>query len=373
MLFSNIQNTIGPTILSGFLFNFASRCIPTFFSVFLLSKGYSNRDIIIISCVFFIGSFLVNHKASSIKKSVKIFHISATIGSIILLLQAYVDKVWGWFFIRFAQGILETICRNALYNVILPKNMQTLVFFMNCGSTVGFLLMCYDGAFLVLFTITGILLNLSHLCLALQSDHTSNKIINNKYDNHTWKDLFKHNRQLFIGIVLSCVLTSSFNTLLPITLRYHGFNSMYTLQIMFVGSLGHTIIQMLSHFLKNIFGVINYMSYVIYILIVMYVLCILSIMYLPILTSVFIFFIIGLHNTINSTITTIIKDTHKVASDLELRNPMNQINNIGSILTAIIALMFINTFPRYGIFALWIVAVIIIKLLMKKVKKNIYH
>jgi hypothetical protein len=361
------------TILAGFFFTFASKCIPTFFSVFLVTKGYSNREIMLISCVFFLGSLTVRQKTIEKKKSFKIFHICATLASIILLLQSYIDQIWIWLFIRFLQGILETYCRNSLYNIIHVQKIQTLIFFMNCGSTAGFLLMCYKGIFSLLFTLTGILLNLSHMLLSLNKNfkdythHNKIQIVNHR----SLKDIFRNNSILFLIFILSCFLNSTFGTLFPLTLHNYGFTSTFIVQIMFVGSLGHTFVQAISFYLKNLLGDKQYIKYILIQLIILYFLCILSIQYIPILISVCIFFIIGLHISLNGILISVLKNINHIKHDLEIRNALNQIINIGSICVSMIAVIFINLFPRSGIFILWFFCIFTIILLIRKI--NLFH
>lgn len=358
--------TIGPTILGGFLFTFASKCIPTFFSVFLLSKGYNNRDIILISSVFFLGALCVKNPYRSITNSMKIFHICATTASIILLLQAYVTKVWIWFLIRFLQGILETLCRNCLYTLMPTTKIQLLIFFMNFGSTIGFLLMCYEEAFPFLFTITGIVLNLSHMSLSFKKNEAEIPLpptISPK-PTKSLKDIFVKNHRLFISLILSCLLVSTFGTLLPITLKNNGFYNKQILPIMFIGSLGHTLIQMANYYLKNILGDNNDMKMHIYSLFILYICFFFSLRFAPFLISIFVFFIIGLHQSLHSNITSLVREENQ-SSPLQIRYATSQINNIGAISASIIALMFISAFPKYGIFGLWFLCLILIRFLIK--------
>jgi hypothetical protein len=297
--------------------------------------------------------------------------MASTVASIILLIQAYVHRVAGWFLIRFIQGVLETLCRHSLYSIISSKHMHKLVFFMNCGTAAGFFLMCYSEAFSFLFTITGILLNLSHMSLVFHGDyHTARTISLNQKETKSWQDIFRKDGFLFTSLLLASVLLATFSTILPITLKNHGFHNIDILQIMFIGSLGNTLIQTINYYMRNILGNTHYIKTLVYILLFSYGSTALAITYLPILTGLFIFFIIGLHSSLHNSLISLMKEGINIDSDLELRNAMNQINNFGAILAAIIALMFIEAFPKYGVFILWSVSVLLIKVLLRYIKKT---
>lgn len=361
-----------PTLFSGFFFTFASRCIPTFFFFFLSSKGYNNKHIILISSIYFIGSLLTANMIFNVKKSIKMFHVSATIGTIILLLQYQVTRVYGWFFIRFCQGILESICRSALHNIIIDKYRHVLVFIMNLGITLGFLLICYQTDFSLLFTITASLLSLSHLCLAFQSQfHCNNSI--KKIKSAKVKDMWFNNKYLFLIVILSYLLNGTFNTILPIMLRANHFSQKETMVVMFTGSLGSTILQLINHYIQNLFGEIASIKKMTNLIIIMYISCFFSIQYFKHFTGCFIFMIMGIHSSLNTLSGTLLKETFaKDETDLHLDSAFNKLNNFGSIFAAFLSLIFIDNFSRYGLFINWLGVIILIKIFLNSfIKKHI--
>jgi len=70
------------------------------------------------------------------------------------------------------------------------------------------------------------------------------------------------------------------------------------------------------------------------------------------------------HNSLSGMLVALVKEENN-ATDLEIRYATHQINNIGSIIASIIALMFINIFPQYGIFIIWFIALMTIIWLLK--------
>jgi hypothetical protein len=365
-----MNTLIIPTLFSGFFFTFASRCVPTFFTFFLSNKGYTNKGIILISSIYFLGAILTANIIFNVRKSVKMFHVSATIGTIILLLQYKVHKVYGWFLIRFCQGILESICRNSLHNIFIDKYRHLLVFIMNLGFTCGLLLLCYQEDFLLLFTITGILLSLSHLCLAFQSQfHCNNSLV--KLKSATLKDLWIDNKYLFLIVILTYLLNGTFNTILPIMLKENSFTNKEVLRIMFIGSLGNTILQLITHYIKNLFGEITSVKKMTNVILIMYIACFVSIQYFKYLTSLFIFIIMGIHSSLNFILTNLFKNIlSKDRKDLHLDSTFQILNSLGSIAAAILSLIFIDNFSRYGLFVNWFGVILLIKYLLKSFLKN---
>lgn len=365
-----MNTAIIPTLFSGFFFNFASRCVPTFFTFFLSAQGYNNKDIILISSIYFIGASFAANMLFNVKKSLKMFHISATVGTIILLLQSRVHKVYGWFLIRFFQGILETICKNALSNIIFDKYKHILSFVMNLGITSGFLFLCYQKDFSLLFTITGILLSLSHLCLAFQSEfHCSNTSL--KYKPIDLKTIWINSKYLLLIVILSYLLNGTFNTILPIILKENNFTQNQILTVMFCGSLGTTIVQLITYYIKNLFGEITALKKMINFIIFMYIICFFSIKSFKVFTGLFIFIIMGIHGSLNGLATGLLKDRfNQEKVEFELGSTFSKLNNFGSILASILSLFFIDNFSRYGLFINWLLVIIVIKFLLNNFLKT---
>jgi len=155
----------------------------------------------------------------------------------------------------------------------------------------------------------------------------------------------------------------------PDTLKNNGFYNKQILPIMFIGSLGHTLIQMANYYLKNILGDENYTKMHIYFLFMLYISFFFSLRFLPFLVNIFVFFIIGLHHSLHNIVTSLVKEENQ-SSTLEIRYATNQINSIGSICASIVALIFISAFPKYGIFLLWFLCLIIISFLISTQKNT---
>ena len=176
---------------------------------------------------------------------------------------------------------------------------------------------------------------------------------------------------MFLIIVLSYLLNGTFNTILPIILRVNNFSNKDILIIMFTGSLGSTILQLITYYIKNLFGEITSINKMINIVIIMYVACFFSIQYFKYLTGLFIFIIMGIHYSLNSLFTILLKNSFfDEKTDLQLDSALNKLNNLGSIFAALLSLFFINNFSRYGLFLNWLGVIIFIKYLLKNFVKN---
>ena len=360
MIFKS-YNTM-PVLCGGFLFAFASKCTPTFFSLFLADQGYSTIDIILVSTLFFLGAILVSPDIFKKTSSNKVFQIAAAIGSTILHVQTHIYFLYGWFFIRFLQGLIDVFCRNSLNNLVQDRHLLVLNFAMNIGSSMGFLLMCFPGIYNLLFTITGVLLNLSFIAILLHKEpreyHRVLEIKKEKTFNN-WYVILRANSLLFLGIILTTFFTTTLSTILPITLRNNGFINSDILRIMFVGSLGIAIIQMFGSFLRSMLGIRNFFRLLLISLPFFYLACLLSLYYKSLLISIFIFFIFGFHNMINGTVASIFREEEGVSARMS-RSGINQINNIGAILSSIIAIAFLTLSPHYGLFMLWFLSIFLI-------------
>lgn len=361
-----------PVVAGGFLFAFASKCIPTFFSVFLAEKGYSTIDVILISTIFFIGSLCVSHDFIKNKTSNKVFQISAAVGSIILHIQAHIHFVIGWFIIRFIQGAIDILCRNSLNNLVPERYIGSLNFFMNIGSSLGFLLMCFPELFNFILTITGVVLQLSLIVMALQKDHIEySKVIDIKRHKAftSWYSILRNNSTLFIAMLVSTFLTATFNTILPITLRYNYFVNSSILRIMFVGSLGNAIIQMTGSYMRNMFGTRNFLKITLMVLPFLYLGLLFCMYYQLMFIVIFVFFISGFHSVINSTVASIFREKEEVSYRLS-RHGINQINHIGSIISSVIALVFITILNRYGLLIFWLLSISAIWLIVRSLNMS---
>lgn len=368
-MINNLLSVI-PIILASFFFAFSSKCMPTFFSLFFSSKKYNSTQILLISILFFLGSFFIKYKKNSVKKSIKIFHICTTILSIILLLQNYINQVWIWFFIRFIHGILEISCRNALYNITPYNRSYLFSFSMNFGSSCGFLIMCYQNTFDLLLTITCIFLSLSHLCFTLPIEEKEDIKIHMKKIIHVL-DIFLHHRLLFFLLLISSLLVSTFYTLVPLMLLHNNFYKKQILRIMFFSSLGSTLLNLISNYIKKIIGLIKYTEYIIGFLFILYLMCIFIVkkyFFLSIFLSSIMFFIMGFHQSLHLIIIDLLKESIVLktnSNNLEIRNTLNKINDFSSILGLFLSLFLIKISLPYGLFLLWFLSLIIIYILIK--------
>jgi hypothetical protein len=370
-----INKSIFPILTGGFFFALANRCIPTFFTIFLSSKNYTNRDIIFISCLFYIGSLFTTYFIYPVilntEKNIKLFYLAATFSSIIVLLQIYIDTVFVWLLIRFFQGVLDNICRNSLKNLILSDYDSQLTFFMNMGVTIGFLLIKFISinSFTLLFIIVSISLNLAHVFIHFQSiEHCENNIEKINKNIVNWYFIFQENKKLFIILTLFALLNSTFTIILPIILKNNNFANNEIFIVMLSGSLGNTFLQLIAYYIKNLFGEHKSISKMINIIIILYILCFFSIGFYQKFTGFLIFSIMGFQTSMNSIFGSIVKQNFLYNEYLYLNNAINQINNIGGLIASLISLIFINHLSQYGLFLTWLITIVFIKCIFKTIK-----
>lgn len=354
-----------PVLISNFFFNLANKCLPIFFSIFLLDKGLTEIHILLIYILFNIGSLIKPYIYESAKYSIKNILISINILVIITILQYKIALPGMLYVIVFIQGIYDIFSKNSFQNIIynISHNEGETEFFGRIFLFFSSLMGMIASLVLYIFQSASIMIGMGIVSFAIANImlviQNTKAFVYRDLNNKVSANIFYIYRHNFIGALLLFLVlffTGSFLNVLPLILKHKYFTRLSIFRIIFFTNVG----VLLANFIYIRFNRILYkhITQLCVLLMGLYISAMFCIKNFNHFMEIICLFIGFLHTTLTADIRNMLQNDLNLTSQ-EVRIGYNQMFNISSITSLIFAFLFMK-YLQYGFFIFYTCIVILI-------------